>query len=155
VTFYPVSGSTEMGLISSVLSGGPNNCGGEPGAAACFYHTFNWTYKISVDAQTQVCTVTSVAFTPAYWIVLPEWTSPAQVSPALAAWWRKSVDHFVWHESQHLAIAQGYVEQYKSAILAGPCKSADQVPVLAPITARLAADQDAFDASDRWAWPAM
>ncbi len=136
------------------MAAGPTNCGGEP-AAACFYHTFNWTYRISVDAQTQVCTVTSVTFTPVYWIVLPQWTSPAQVSPALAAWWRVSMDHIVWHESQHLAIAQGYEDQYRSAILAGPCKSADQAAVIAPVSARLAADQAAFDASDRWAWPGL
>ena len=155
VEFFPVSGATEFDLISSDLSTAPSYCGGVD-SAACFHHTFKWTYMDSVDAQTQVCTVTSVTFTPTYLISLPEWTSPTRVSPALAAWWRKVMDHFVWHESQHLAIAESYVAQLKSAILSGPCSQAGQDLITNPIAAQMDAAQAAFDAQDKsWNWPAM
>jgi hypothetical protein len=62
--------------------------------------------------------------------------------------------HFVWHESQHLAIARSYVPQFKAAIMAGPCSQSSQNEIVAAVEAKLEAAQNAFDGTDNYTFPA-
>jgi predicted secreted Zn-dependent protease len=155
VSYYPITGTTEDELVSGVLSGGPANCQ-MADAAACFSDHFQWTFQGAVDTSTGVCTVTKVDFQATYSMIFPKWVGPAHVLPALATWWRKVMDHFVWHESQHLAIAETYAAKLQDAIAGGPCDQAGQKALTDPLGAQLETAQAAFDTSDRgWTWPAL
>jgi predicted secreted Zn-dependent protease len=155
ISYYSITGATESDLISALYANGPAACSGTEGVA-CFIPTFRWTSTGSAK-NGGVCAVTSLDFTATYSIILPKWTAPAQVSPALAAWWRKVLDHFVWHESQHLAIAQKYVPLLEAVILGGPCTQTGQANETASLSNQMQAEQDAFDAQDHsgWSWPAL
>jgi predicted secreted Zn-dependent protease len=99
------------------------------------------------------CTVTGVTFNANYIITLPKWVGPTPVWPSLASWWKGVLDHFVWHESQHLAIARSYVSKFKAAILAGPCNQASQDAIVAGVEAKLEAAQSSFDGTDNYSFP--
>jgi predicted secreted Zn-dependent protease len=155
ITYYSISGSTENELIDAINAGGPGACKLED-AAACFYPTFAWSYSGSVDASSGVCSVKSVTFKATYSIILPKWVSPARVSTALATWWKKVMDHIIWHETQHFIIARDTAAKLTSGIAGGPCDQAGQNKITARLNAQLEADQNAFDAKDRsWTWPAL
>jgi predicted secreted Zn-dependent protease len=155
ISYYPITGTTENELISAVLSGGPANCQ-MADAAACFSDSFKWSYQGVTDAGTSVCSVTKVDFQATYSMIFPEWVGPAHVPPTLATWWRKVMDHFVWHESQHLAIAKSYAVKLQAAIAGGPCDQSGQKALTDPLEAQLQAAQAAFDVQDQsWTWPAL
>jgi len=78
------------------------------------------------------------------------------VSTALAIWWKKVMDHIIWHETQHFIIARNTAAKLTSGIAGGPCDQAGQNKITARLNAQLEADQKAFDAKDRsWTWPAL
>ena len=154
LSYYSVSGSDASALIAGISAKGAAACGISE-AAACFHLSYQWTYSGSVDAKTKACRVTGETVTPAYSITLPRWSGPSRVPAALIAWWKLVIDHFVWHESQHLAIARSYMPKLAAAILAGPCDQASQTEIVAGVEADLQAAQNAFDATDRrYAYPA-
>jgi predicted secreted Zn-dependent protease len=155
VSYYSITGSTEDALISEVLSSGPTYCKMSD-AAACFGDSFKWSYTTTTSPGTSLCSVSNVNFSATYSMIFPKWVGPSRVSAALATWWRKVMDHFVWHESQHLAIAKSYVPKFQAAIVGGPCDKTGQDALINPLSAQLSADQAAFDASDHgWTWPAL
>jgi len=153
VKYYAISGASEDVLISAMAAQGPKACG-IARAFACFYHTFTWSYQGKMEPSAGTCSVASVSFTATYTISLPKWTGPSRVPADLVAWWKVVLEHFVWHESQHLAIAESYVPKLKQAIVRGPCDQAGQNKVTNALQAQLDAAQNAFDAQDRsWTWP--
>jgi len=153
IEYYAISGTSKNALISDMKSKGAA-CGLSD-ADACFYDTLSWKSQKTIDPSSGTCSVSSVDFTATYTIELPKWTGPAQVPASLATWWKAVLAHFVWHESQHLAIAQSYVPQFKQAILAGPCDQASQNKIAGALNDQLNAAQSAFDAKDKsWTWPA-
>jgi predicted secreted Zn-dependent protease len=94
--------------------------------------------------------------TIAYNIILPNWNSPSRVPSALPAWWKTVLDHIVWHESQHLAIARRYAASLKAALLAGPCDNAGSTTAFKSAEAPLEAAQKKFDAQQQaagWTYP--
>ena len=159
VNYYTISGSSEDDLISAMLAKGPTVCG-IADAAACFSSTFSWNdqvewkYQAGTELSAGVCSVTSVNFTATYTINLPQWTGPSRVPAALVAWWKLVFDHIVWHESQHLAIAESYVPKFEQAILGGPCDQPGQGEETSALSAQLEAAQNAFDVQQQsWTWP--
>ena len=87
VKYYKISGDSGDALISGMISGGAVACGVSD-AAACFYHTFKWTFivnQVVLGSNVGKCSVVSVKFAATYTIILPKWTGPARVSAALAA----------------------------------------------------------------------
>jgi predicted secreted Zn-dependent protease len=123
---------------------------------ACFHDVYEWTYMGSTDSKSGVCKITSVNLVATYTITLPRWSGPAQVPTALVSWWKPVLAHFVWHESQHLAIAQSYFDSLRAAILAGPCTDAGSTAAFKAAQLPLTAAQAAFDAAQQaanWQWP--
>jgi predicted secreted Zn-dependent protease len=155
LSYYAISGSAPAALINGMESGGSKACGlGE--ALACFYDQYKWTMTGSTNVETEKCTVSSVNLTITYNIILPSWNSPSRVPAALPAWWGKVLDHIVWHESQHLAIARGYAASLKAALLAGPCDTAGSTAAFKAAEAPLDSAQESFDAQQRaenWSYP--
>ena len=152
IKYYSVTGLDVNDIEASILAGGPSICG-VSGAAACFSPSFSWSYKGSTDAKTGTCTITSVKFDTTYVITLPKWTGSGHVSSALVSWWKLVLDHFVWHESQHLAIARSYEPKFKAAMMAGSCGQASQRAIVAGVEAKLEAAQHAFDGTDKYSFP--
>jgi predicted secreted Zn-dependent protease len=99
--------------------------------------------------------VSSATLTATYTITLPKWSGPSRVPAALVTWWKDVFGHFVWHEGQHLAIAQSYEPKFRNAILAGPCDQAAQTKIVAQVESKLEAAQAAFDASDSYTYPPL
>ena len=152
VEYFAISGATASGLISELEAKGPKACG-LADAAACFRPRFSWAWNVATNVGSGVCSVTSVAFTATYTITLPKWTGPSRVPQALVTWWKGVFGHFVWHESQHLAIARGYVPKFKKAILGGPCNQKSLERLAAAVEGQLESAQKAFDLSDSFSLP--
>lgn len=154
IEYFKVSGDSPASLIASLQTASKGVC--DAASLACFSDTYTWNYMPSTDPKSGVCTITSVNLTAAYTITLPSWSSPDSVPAALVPWWKQVLDQLVWHESQHLAIAQSYAASIKAAMAAGPCtesgsRAAGQA-ALVPLTAA----QDDFDAQQgaiNWQWP--
>jgi predicted secreted Zn-dependent protease len=123
---------------------------------ACFYDSYTWNLTEQTDAASGVCVINSVELTASYTIVFANWTSPARVPTALVPWWKLVMDHFVWHESQHLAIAREYVPKIKAALLNSPCTAAGAKAAAQVVLDDLKAAQNAFDAQQKavnWQYP--
>jgi predicted secreted Zn-dependent protease len=151
IKYYSITGSDAEGLESSILGGGPVACG-MAGAAACFHPSFNWSYSGTMSSN-GTCRVTGVRFAATYIITLPKWVGSAYAWPALVSWWKGVLNHLVWHESQHLAIARSYVSKFKAAISAGSCNQGSQNAIVAGVEQKLEAAQNAFDGTDNYSFP--
>ena len=153
IVWFGISGDNPGALIASDEAASSVACDME--SLACFHDTYKWNSSRSVDPKSGVCKITSVNLNATYTITLPRWSAPAKVPAALVAWWKQVLAHFVWHESQHLAIARSYAASIKAAIMAGPCTNSGLAAAKAAL-ARLAKAQDAFDAAQKtanWQWP--
>ena len=152
IVWFRISGDNPGALIASDQAASKVAC--DMDSLACFHDTYKWTSSRSVDPKSGVCKITSVNLSATYTITLPRWSAPTRVPAALVAWWKQVLAHFVWHESQHLAIARRYAASIKAAIMAGPCTNSGLAAKAA--LARLTKAQDAFDAAQKtanWQWP--
>jgi predicted secreted Zn-dependent protease len=155
VTYYDITGATAQALADAMHTEGQTRCGATD-AVACLSYGFDWTDQTTTSSA-GVCKVTSVDLVPTYQMTLPRWVGPSLVPQGLVDWWRQVQAHLIWHESQHLAISQGYEPALRAAITAGPCDDTPNSPSAAvlAVKAALEVDQSQFDISDRgWTWPA-
>ncbi len=155
VEYFSIDGDTPDALIDATEAGGTKACK-MMDSLACFYPSYSWSYAGRTDAASGVCAVSSVDLTASYTIILPDWTSPARVPAALVPWWKLVMAHFVWHESQHLAIAQNYAPKIKAALLNGPCAHATVNAEAQAVLDDLSAAQNVFDAQQTaagWSYP--
>jgi predicted secreted Zn-dependent protease len=153
VKYLPINGDTPYALIEADEASSTQAC--QIDSLACFYPSYSWSFAGRTDAASGVFVITSVDLTISYTIILPNWTGPAQVPAALVAWWKLVMDHIVWHESQHLAIAQEYAPKIKAALL-NASTSADAKVAVQVVIDDLTAAQDAFDAQQTaagWSYP--
>ena len=155
IAWFSVTGDSPASLIASLQAAGTAACNLDS-SWACFSGTYTYTYTPSTDPKSGVCTITSVDLTPTYTIILPRWSAPDRVPAALVDWWKQVLAQLVWHESQHLAIAQSYAPSIKAAIAAGPCTEAGSKAAAKAAMVPLTAAQDDFDAQQgaiNWQWP--
>ena len=97
--------------------------------------------------------MTAVTSSVAYQATVPQWTAPSSVHPDLLEWWRLVLAHIEVHESEHVRIFDGYVNELPNRVVGQPCAAWDAI--IGQWTAEVAAAQSAFDlAESHWELPA-
>ena len=77
---------------------------------------------------------------------LPRWVGPARVEPALLVWWKQVLDHFAWHEGQHIKIEKSFDKKLRPLLIGHKCSSAKTI--IKHWQGSMEAAQDRFDAKD-------
>jgi predicted secreted Zn-dependent protease len=154
VKYFSIDGDTPYALLVADEAASTKACKAD--SLACFYPNYEWSLARPVNVASGVCAATSIEMNYSYTIVLPNWTSPARVPAALVAWWKLVMEHIVWHESQHLAIAREYTPKIKAALWSAACTSASFMAAGRAVLDDENAAQDAFDAQQKaagWSYP--
>jgi predicted secreted Zn-dependent protease len=152
VKYFSIDGDTPYALLQADEAASSKACNMD--SLACFYDSYSWSFAGRTDAS-GLFVISSVDLIASYTIILPNWTSPARVSSDLIAWWKPVMDHIVWHESQHLAIAREYAPKIKAALLKARSKAASMAAAQAVLD-DLKTAQDDFDAQQKvagWSYP--
>jgi len=155
VEYLSIAGDSPYALLEADEAASTKAC--DIDSLACFYDSYSWSFTGRTD-DSGVFVISSVDLTASYTIILPDWTSPAQVPAALVAWWKAVMDHIVWHESQHLAIAREYAPKIKTAMLNARTNAGSKAAAAAAqavLDDEKAAQED-FDAQQKaagWSYP--
>ena len=155
VKYFSIAGDTPSALLKADVAASSKACNMED-SMACFSPGYSWRFFIKTKVTSGGCANTSIEISSNYTIILPNWTSPARVPAGLVAWWKLVMDHIVWHESQHLAIAQEYAPKIKAALLSAPCTAAGFNAAGQAVLDDITAAQAAFDAQQNatvWEYP--
>ena len=146
VRYFPISGQTPDELLASIRANIPP----PPGALAdpmAYVGPVVWEHvpRYGKDS-TGACIVTGIRSRVRYEATIPQWSSPSTVPAPLLEWWSVVLEHFRWHEEQHVRIFTDFVGQLPGRISGQPC---DAVEAIADQwTAELTAAHDAFDTQD-------
>ena len=152
VKYLPIAGDTPYALLQADEAASTKAC--KVDSLACFYADYSWSFTGRTD-DNGVFVISSTDLIISYTIILPNWTSPARVPAILVSWWKAVMDHIVWHESQHLAIAREYAPQIKVAMQNARTGAGSSAATQAVLDDENAA-QDAFDAQQKaaaWQYP--
>ena len=145
VKYFSITGDTPDALTEADETASTQACKGD--SLACFNDSYRWSFVRLIDMASGVCVVKSVDLTASYSITLPNWTGPARVPAALVAWWKLVMDHIVWHESQHLAIALEYAPKIEAALQSSSCAGLNAAAQA--VIDDLRAAQNVFDAQQK------
>ena len=109
---------------------------------------YRWINR--TNPLTGSCRVTSATVVkPTSTVNLPQWVGPARVKPALLTWWTTVLDHFAWHEGQHIKIEQSYEKRLPSLLNGHRCSAARTI--IRRWERDLNAAQHTFDVKD-YSW---
>lgn len=160
VDTFSVRGSTVSALIESVARGGVKACGrinyewysGDTRPSGCMQSDWDTFAVVRVPAGNGSCHIDVRRISLAITVELPRWTAPDRVPKALAAWWRRIVDHIRDHEAGHVSIARKAVAKLPGLLDGKACSKLE--PILAKWAASLNRAQEAYDAREyEMPWP--
>ncbi|MGZ8562981.1 MAG: DUF922 domain-containing protein [Candidatus Limnocylindria bacterium] len=152
--YFSVSGSTPDEIVASAVANVLADPSGAARSTMAYVGPIIWDHRPSYvqDPETGSCTMTAVASVVAYQATVPQWTAPSSVHPELLAWWQLVLAHIEEHESEHVRIFTGYVNELPNRVVGQPCAAWDAI--IGQWTAEVTAAQSAFDASEsHWALP--
>jgi predicted secreted Zn-dependent protease len=152
--YFAISGDSPDGLLASGKANIPADPTGAERHAMAYAGPVLWQHEPTyvIDASTGDCTMTGVTSTVAYQASLPQWTSPATVSPQLLAWWQVVLAHIRVHEGQHIHIFTDFVNALPGRVAGQPCSAWGSI--VDQWSADIVSAQAAFDASEAgWVYP--
>lgn len=152
--YFAISGDSAAEILASGKANIPTDPSGAERQAMAYAGPTVWEHVPTyvIDPASGACTMTGVTSTVAYQATLPQWTSPASVSPALLAWWQVVLEHIRVHEGQHIHIFTDFVKALPERVTGQSCD--DWGSITDQWSADIVSAQAAFDASEAgWVYP--
>jgi predicted secreted Zn-dependent protease len=148
VAYFKVTGNTPSQIVAQIVAKSAKPCHSKThDVLACVTWKGGGERWIeTTNRSTGSCTVTSLTMVKSISTVhLPQLVGK-KVQPALLAWWKPVVDHFAWHEGQHIKIDQNYDKKLRPLLIGHRCSAARGI--IHRWEHKLDAAQHKFDVSD-------
>ncbi len=147
VKYFPIVGQTPGALVTQIVAKSAAPCKSKAQEVlACVLQRSSVNWKMLTNRASGSCTIVAATINRTSTVNLPRWVGPSKVQPELLTWWKPVLDHFAWHEGQHIKIQKTYEKKLKTQLVGHRCSSAKSI--IKKWERAVDAAQDKFDAKD-------